>query len=718
VSREAIDEHFVTEVAGWESRPRTGEQLSSEEQERLVALFEAQVLARHTDFALRELQRTGEGYYTIGSAGHESDAAVALALRPTDPALLHYRSAGFYVARAGQVPGTSPVVDVLAGALASTADGISGGRHKVFGSRPLNVVPQTSTIASHLPRAVGLASALGWLGNGAARTTFPRDAVVVCSFGDASINHSTATGALNALSYCVHRGLEMPILLVCEDNGLGISTPSPPGWVERRLRSLPGIDYVGASGTRTVQLLREADRAAATVRSERRPVIVHLRTVRYLGHAGSDAEIGYRTRSEIDADLADDPVLAAARALVEHGIASPSDVLERYESARSLVRSTAWRVPRRALGSAEAVRAPIAFRERSPYVEQQGAAERHDGERLTLAQSINATLADAMADDPDILVLGEDVGRKGGVYGVTKGLLRRFGSRRVFDTLLDEQTILGTALGTALAGYLPVPEIQYLAYLHNAEDQLRGEAATLPFFSSGQYRNGMVVRIAGLAYQKGFGGHFHNDNSLAVLTDVPGLVVAVPSGPGPAPRLLRRCLALARHEGRVCVFVEPIALYHERDVEDGDGALASSYAPPAPGVSDQGALRPRIVRGGSDVLVVTFGNAVRMSLRVAARFAREGVDCEVLDLQWLNPLPEDELVAAARCHHRVLVADETRRSGGVGQAVVTALVEGGFTGRLARVASADSFIPLGPAASHVLLAESDVESAIRRLLGS
>jgi len=162
--------------------------------------------------------------------------------------------------------------------------------------------------------------------------------------------------------------------------------------------------------------------------------------------------------------------------------------------------------------------------------------------------------------------------------------------------------------------------------------------------------------------------------------------------------------------------VEPIALYHERDVEEGDGALISSYVAAEPGLADAGALRPRIARGGSDVLVVTFGNGVRMSLRAAARLAREGVDCEVLDLQWLSPLPEDALVAAARRHRLVLVADETRRSGGVGQSAVTALVEGGFTGRLARVASDDSFIPLGPASSHVLLSESDIESAIRRLL--
>src|SRR5262249_41341949 len=152
---------------------------------------------------------------------------------------------------------------------------------------------------------------------------------------------------------------------------------------------------------------------------------------------------------------------------------------------------------------------------------------------LTLAQAINRTLADELARRPDMIVFGEDVGRKGGVYGVTRGLQRAFGASRVFDSPLDEQTILGLALGAGLAGILPVPEIQYLAYLHNAADQIRGEAATLSFFSRAQYRNPMVVRIAGYAYQ-GFGGHFHNDNSVAALRDIPGLILASPARPDDA----------------------------------------------------------------------------------------------------------------------------------------------------------------------------------------
>src|SRR4051812_14763164 len=203
---------------------------------------------------------------------------------------------------------------------------------------------------------------------------------------------------------------------------------------------------------------------------------------------------------------------------------------------------------------------------------------------LTLAQSINRALADAAAADPNVVLLGEDVARKGGVYGVTRGLQRRLGASRVVDTLLDEQTILGLALGAGVSGLLPVAEIQYLAYLHNAEDQLRGEAASLQFFSRGAYRNPLVVRVPGLAYQKGFGGHFHNDNGLAGLRDIPGPGVACPAHPPDAPAVLRTCLAAAAVDGTVSVVVEPIALYHERDlVTPHDGGWTASYTGPRTG---------------------------------------------------------------------------------------------------------------------------------------
>ena len=261
-----------------------------------------------------------------------------------------------------------------------------------------------------------------------------------------------------------------------------------------------------------------------------------------MAHAGTDAEITYRSPAAITADYDRDPLLAhrppAGR---RPASCTPAEVLARYDArpARGArARRDGQRRPpaRQRRGGRRAARAAAARiavaaarragRDRRAADAAFGGKLPEHGEPLTLADSINRALADALAAYPNAIAFGEDVGRKGGVYGVTRGLARRFGAGRVFDTLLDEQSILGLGLGSAVSGLLPIPEIQYLAYLHNAEDQLRGEAASLQFFSNGQYRNPMVVRVAGLAYQKGFGGHFHNDNAVGVLRDIPGIVVA------------------------------------------------------------------------------------------------------------------------------------------------------------------------------------------------
>src|SRR5215469_12099859 len=166
---------------------------------RCLELFDAQLASRHLDVAARWLRARGAGYYTIGSSGHEGNAAVAAALRLTDPALLHYRSGAFYLVRASQArPARDGISDVLLGLVAATAEPIAGGRHKVFGHPELHVIPQTSTIASHLPRAVGLAFSVERAARLGLTTPWPEDSLVICSFGDASVNHSTAAGALNA----------------------------------------------------------------------------------------------------------------------------------------------------------------------------------------------------------------------------------------------------------------------------------------------------------------------------------------------------------------------------------------------------------------------------------------------------------------------------------------------------------------------------------------
>jgi 2-oxoisovalerate dehydrogenase E1 component len=725
-------------------------------------LFQAQLASRHLDLAARWLRSFGEGFYTIGSAGHEGNAAVAAALRHTDPALLHYRSGGFFCARAMQAASLDDAIrDVLRGLVASAREPIAGGRHKVFGSAPLNVIPTTSTIASHLPRAVGVAFAIE-RGRRVVRSPssspdvegrpaadWPGDALVVCSFGDGSINHATATAAFNTAGWCDHSGLRLPALFVCEDNGIGLSVRSPRGWVAQSLSQRPGLRYFAADGCDLAATYDAAIQAATWVRRHRRPAVLHLSMVRLMGHAGADAEVGYRNGTEIAADLDRDPLVATAALLVEAGLATPADLLSRYDEIGWQVRKVAEEVlgePKLA-GAAEVV-APLAPRRPvrvARAITEAGTAvavsaragsspgglarARVFGDKppeetgpMTLAQAINATLTDALISWPQSLLFGEDVASKGGVYGVTKGLRERFGASRVFDTLLDETSILGLALGAGLTGMLPIPEIQYLAYLHNAEDQLRGEAATMSFFSSGAYRNPLVLRLAGLAYQEGFGGHFHNDNGVAVLRDVPGLVVACPARPDDGAALLRTLLASALVDGTVGVLLEPIALYHTRDLyETGDGGWAAPYPAPADWANAHvpvGRARVDVLGSGADLTILTFGNGVRMSLRAAAQLAATGIGSRVVDLRWLSPLPVDDIVRESTATRRVLVVDETRRSGGVGEGVLAALTDRGYVGSVRRVASIDSFVPLGPAARHVLVSEDSILQGAHSILES
>jgi 2-oxoisovalerate dehydrogenase E1 component len=417
------------------------------------------------------------------------------------------------------------------------------------------------------------------------------------------------------------------------------------------------------------------------------------------------------------ADFDRDPVLCTAKALIDAGVLTPQQVLDRYETKRANVIELAEEVAESPqLSSAAAVMAPLldSLSDAAAASPESLAATVRSGEPdapLTLALAINRALHDILDRYPEAMIFGEDVARKGGVYGVTRGLLGKTSSARVFDTLLDEQSILGLALGAGVSGLLPIPEIQYLAYFHNAADQIRGEGATLQFFSNRQYRNPMVVRVAGYGYQKGFGGHFHNDDSIAAIRDIPGVVIASPARPDDAAAMLHTCAAAAKAAGVVCIFLEPIALYHTRDLhKDGDDGWLAAY--PAAGVPIG---RARTYGEGSDLTMLTFGNGLRMSLRVAPRLESAGIDVRVVDLRWLAPLPVDDMVREANATGRVLIVDETRATGGVGEGVLAELLGHGYVGAVDRVASKDSFIPLGDAALQVLLSEEEIEAAAIKL---
>jgi 2-oxoisovalerate dehydrogenase E1 component len=722
----------------------------------LVEVFADQVASRYLDVAARDLKAKGAGYYTISSAGHEHTAIVGALTRPDDPAFLHYRDGAFVMARARRGGAASIERDVLYSLCAAQQDPVAQGRHKVWGSRELWIPPQTSTIASQLPKAMGAAVAIGRARRLGQTLPVSDDAIAVTSFGDASANHASALSAINGARWARRVGNPMPILFVCEDNGIGISVSTPRDWIAETFGNLSGLTYVPASGD-IDQVWGAVASAVERCRRGRRPVFLHLRTVRLWGHAGSDVETGYRSREEIAAEEALDPLPLAARRLLALGVVSREQLTAIVADTRQRIGDLAEEVAATAthLADAATVIAPLApftpdrVREegaRRAPIDVREAAFPHgvpeqatSAQRRTLAANLNAALRDLLLARDEVVLFGEDVGRKGGVYGVTAGLQAHFGTGRVFDSLLDETSILGLAQGLGLLGQLPIPEIQYLAYLHNAIDQLRGEACSTSFFSNGQFTTPMVVRIAGLAYQKGFGGHFHNDNAVGALRDIPGLALAVPSRPADAVRMLRAAVGMAAADGRVVAFLEPIALYHERDLyEDGDEGWVQTYPD-----DDEVVVPGEVgVHGGgpADLVMVTYGNGVRMSLRAARRLADGGIRVRVLDLRWLAPLPLDAVREHAADVGAVLVVDEARATGGgIADAVVAALTEvegggpsGGVVGRTGRsrraargngpsarvasVRSVDSYVPLGPAADAVLLSEDQVMAAAERLV--
>jgi 2-oxoisovalerate dehydrogenase E1 component len=724
---EAIHEKFVARLRKGELPGRVSDVQPEDvglAGETLVELFHSQVASRQMDRLSRRLQARGEGFYTIGSSGHENNAAVAEALRLTDMAFLHYRSNAFQIHRSKQRPGETPCWDMLLSFAASAEDPISGGRHKVIGSKPLNIPPQTSTIASHLPKAVGAAFSIGIakmlkLGE----TPLPPDSIVLVSFGDASANHSTAQGAFNTAAWSAFQGTPMPLVFLCEDNGIGISTLTPKGWIQASFRNRPGLDYVRCSGLDLVDSYRGAREAARIARSRRRPVFLHMDCVRLYGHAGSDVQATYLSKARIEEDEARDPLLYSAALLIEQGLLSERQILDIYDDTEArLARIADQAIARPKLTTSSEVMASLVppkrvpARANTPTPEQREALFARDRSMIDkpqhMARLLSWALADLMLAYPEIIVAGEDVGPKGGVYNVTAKLHERFGSCRVINTLLDEQSILGLGIGAAHNGLLAITEIQFLAYVHNAEDQIRGEAATLSFFSGGQYTNPTIIRIAGLGYQKGFGGHFHNDNSLAVFRDIPGLIVACPSNGADAVAMLRECVRLALEEQRVIVFVEPIALYMTRDLhEEGDALWTSTYA--APGEAKPIRLgEPGVHGDGSDLAIVSYANGFYLS-RQAAKILGEqhGIDVRVIDLRWLAPLDEESLLDAVAGCGRVLIVDECRRTGSQSEALMALFAERSPAVDCRRIAAEDSFIPLGRAATLTLPSRDSIVAA-------
>ncbi len=691
----------------------------------LVSIFESQVISRHIDIIARKLKDKGECFYTIGSSGHEGNAVFGKIFSYKDMAFLHYRSAPFFLERSKQIPNSTPIYDIALSFMASAEDPISGGRHKVIGSELLNIPPQTSTIASHLPKAVGTAFSIDRARDlGLSEKKLEDDSIVICSFGDASANHATALSAFNTACLVSSKGGHIPIIFICEDNGKGISVPTDSNWIESNFSNRYGMQYIKTDGLHLIDLFLKTKEAEKFCRLNRAPVFLHMKTIRLMGHAGSDVEVGYRSIKEIEYDEDNDPLIHSARILIENKCLSKEAILSLYEQKRSQVEKVFnHTISKPKLKIAKDVMSAILankYPRNAPEVPTDSIRKKVFGkefDRLKYPQHmgklINYSLTDILLQYSNTVVFGEDVAQKGGVYHVTAELYKQFGARRVFDSPLDETSIIGFALGLGHNGFVPIPEIQFLAYLHNAEDQLRGEAATLPFFSEGRFTNPMVLRIPGLAYQKGFGGHFHNDNSLTIFRDIPGIILAVPSNGADAVKMLRTSVKEAYENGRVVVFIEPIALYMMKDLhEEKDGKWTYQY----PSLEQEISLGDFAVYGrGNSLNIITYGNGFYLSMKakkiIESKLRKK---IKVIDLRWLSPIDTSRLMKSIGNCKNILIVDECRKTGCHGEEIFLKISQASNNNLNIKLhAAEDSFIPLGISATSTLPSvESITNSAL------
>jgi 2-oxoisovalerate dehydrogenase E1 component len=696
---------------------------------RALHLCEVQFESRILDLLARELKNENQSFYTIGSSGHEGNAAVADVLRTDDLAFLHYRSGAFFCARAINTPGISGAFDVLTGLVASADEPIAGGRHKVFGSGPLCIPPQTSTIASHLPKAVGYAMALDRRARFEGRR---EERIAVVTFGDASANHATAQAAFNTAGWATHQHVPVPLLFVCEDNGIGISTRTPTGWIAEQFRHRAGLRYFACDGLDLPDVWGVAGDAQRYVREQRRPAFLHVRTVRMMGHAGSDVEQTYRTPQEIQATEARDPLIATATMLIDAGAATPEQLTALWHGTRRRLRALADEALRRPkLVTREEIVRPL-FRHDEHAVAAAAAARADDTARRAafgatlpededkprhLAVQLNRALLDLLLADRDTLLFGEDVARKGGVYNVTTDLSRKIRRRpRVqHPARRDQHPRVGhrrRPRGVRAVPRDPVPRLP---------DE-RGRPAPRRSRFDAVLQRRAVPEPDGRAHRRprvpeGLRRPLPQRQRHRPAPRDPGLLVACPARGDDAVRMLRTLYGAAKAHGRVTVFLEPIALYMTKDLyADGDGQWLAPY--PGPGeslpVGDVGVYRT--TDGPVDLVVATYANGLWMSLRVAARLEALGHTVRVLDLRWLHPLPVEAVARHARDAGRLLVVDEARASSGIADRLLTLVgeLEGDLV--VGRVVGADTYVPLAAAANLVLVQEPEIEATALELL--
>eukprot|EP00759_Apiculatamorpha_spiralis_P027230 PhF_6_TR30148/c0_g1_i1/m.44134/K11381/bkdA; 2-oxoisovalerate dehydrogenase E1 component len=585
----------------------------------------------------------GKGYYTIGPCGEELSSLLGVHLKAYDPIALHYRHLACGMARtlvnAKPEDYEAMTKDVLLSraraSCVSIHDPVTGGVHCALGSRnPQADFVVTSTLASQCPPALGRA-----LGGVLCRilspntATFPNDFISLVSVGDGSTHNAHFLSAINLTRYAVHRGYKCPILYVVSDNELSISLKGY-GYVKSTLKGImQNFQYFEADGSDALSMWTNGKSAVDAVRKSRNPGLLYVHNIpRRFGHAATDRQSAYLTKSEIESNAARNPLLPMCQLLVDNHVYTGPQLRELYQSI--------WDDTILAFDKADQEpkidRKECLARVVRPAISNIG--KTHTGvvpsaqntRTMVMRKQMTKIYEEMLQTYKNCVYIGEDV-EHGGYYLVTEGMAAKF-PHRVRDFPPDETTLLGAGMGFRHAGLIPIVEIPYAKYLDCASDMFY-EAAIMPWLTQGKQTNGMLLRLQG--FDRGlFGGNFHTHN---ILHKAPGMDVVCYSNGRDYTRGIRYAMEkLIIPEGRMVMSVDCTALLNVRDWEQEypsvTGNAEDDYLP-----FDDVVVYPSSTSASSlpRVAIITYGNGVLTSLDVAksqqgSEWAIDVIDCPLL----------------------------------------------------------------------------------------
>ena len=686
----------------------------------LLDIYRVMVLSRMLDDREIKLKGQNKIFFQISGAGHEAVlVAVGKILKPGyDWFYPYYRDRALCLAL-GMTP-----TEMLLAAVAAADDPNSHGKQMPshWGHKVLNIVNSSSPTGTQFLQAVGCAEA--WLRYSRIedipdREQFiEKDEVVYVSSGDGATSEGEFWEAMNTAS-----NLKLPVLFMVEDNGFAISVPievqTAGGSISRLVSQFPDLHIEEIDGCDPVASFDAVSRAVAHCRARKGPALVHAQVIRPYSHSLSDAEVVYKTASEREDEALRDPLTTFPARLIQEGIATEvelerikADAVEEVQLAADIALASPQPAP-------ETLYRHVFSEDVDPTGEQFDTEEdpQFNGNPTTMVDLLNGCLRDEMRRDPRVVSFGEDVADvsreehldevkgKGGVFKVTWGLQREFGSDRVFNSPLAEANIVGRAVGLATRGIKPVVEIQFFDYIWPAYHQIRNELATLRWRSDGDFSCPAVIRVTYGGYLKG-GGIYHSQTGAAVYTGIPGLRVICPSTALDANGLLRTAI---RCDDPV-IFLEHKHLYRQ-----------TYNKAPNPGPNFMIPFgKARVVREGTDLTVVTYGAVVQRSLVAANNLAEEaGIDVEVIDLRSLNPVDWESVGRSVMRTNKVIVAYEDCLSWGYGAEIAARIADELFSwldAPVRRVASTDTFVAYSPQLEEIILPQvADMEVAIREL---